>query len=104
MGVFFASFEQMGPPVPGTPGYTTQTLTMKETFNQMVKHTYGRASSQAKNFGMVGLLFAGTECLIENVRDHFVLILCMIRILHVLLHAGFCMRTCGRDIDLCSKE
>lgn len=68
MGVFFASFEQMGPALPGTPGYTTQTLTMRETFRQMVTHTYGRASSQAKNFGMVGFMFAGTECIIEGYR------------------------------------
>jgi hypothetical protein len=111
MGVFFASFEQMGPALPGTPGYTTQTLTMRvsnksalfepclarapqslwrdvspcvvpntpwhvplfsppspqETFRQMVSHTYSRASSQAKNFGLVGAVFAGTECLIEGV-------------------------------------
>lgn len=67
MGIFFASFEQMGPALPGTPGYTQQTLTMKETFKEMVKHSYGRASSQAKNFAVVGLVFAGTECLIEDV-------------------------------------
>ena len=67
MGIFFSSFEQMGPPTPGTPGYTAQTLGMKETFKQMVKHTYARGSSQAKSFGVVGALFAGTECLIENV-------------------------------------
>jgi hypothetical protein len=69
MGAFFASFEQMGPALPGTPGYTTaEALTTKETFRQMIKHTYTRAASQAKGFAVVGAVFAGTECVVENVR------------------------------------
>ena len=39
-------------------------MTVKETLRSSAKHTF----SYAKNFMIVGAIYAGTECVIESVR------------------------------------
>lgn len=40
-------------------------MTLRQTLKEMGTHTY----SYAKNFMIVGAIYAGTECVIESVRD-----------------------------------
>ena len=56
----------------GTPGVTAPTTLTDLPWRQQVKHglkDMGRSAfSSAKNFGMVGAIYSGTECCIEGLR------------------------------------
>lgn len=59
-------------PAPGSPpGATPQTLT-DLPWRQQLRHGFRDMGSQAlrsaKNFGMIGAAYAGTECCIEGLR------------------------------------
>lgn len=43
-------------------------LPMREQLRRGFKDMGSRSFSSAKNFGLVGAIFAGTECCIEGVR------------------------------------
>ena len=58
-GLFTAGMDSSMP----TPGQEAQTQTAK----QIMKDFRTRASSYGKNFGLVGFMFSGTECLVETV-------------------------------------
>ena len=49
-------------------GQALTSLPMKEQLRRGFKDMGVRSFSSAKNFGMVGAIFAGTECCIEGVR------------------------------------
>ena len=49
-------------------GQALTNLPLKEQLRRGFKDMGTRSLSSAKNFGMVGAIFAGTECCIEGVR------------------------------------
>lgn len=49
-------------------GQQLANLPLKEQIRNGFKDMGSRSFSSAKNFGMVGAIFAGTECCIEGVR------------------------------------
>ena len=54
---------------PLTPqGQQLATLPMREQLRRGFKDMGSRSFSSAKNFGMIGAMFAGTECVIEGVN------------------------------------
>lgn len=56
---------------PLTPqGQQLATLPMREQLRRGFKDMGSRSFSSAKNFGMIGAMFAGTECVIEGVIIH----------------------------------
>lgn len=44
---------------------TNEKTTARQTLREMTQ----KSKSYAKNFALIGLMFAGTECLLENVSD-----------------------------------
>eukprot|EP00049_Salpingoeca_infusionum_P024717 m.16737 g.16737 ORF g.16737 m.16737 type:complete len:165 (-) comp7215_c0_seq2:569-1063(-) len=76
IGMFMSSMELSTPL--GLPGMNTpeqqklfaqrRAMTAKETLQDMYKSMTSRAWSSGKNFAMIGCVFAGTECLIEEHR------------------------------------
>lgn len=62
-GLFMSSFEYAGPMM-------NEDL-VKQTTKQQIKHVFKdmgtRAWSMAKNFGVVGMIYSGSECCIESV-------------------------------------
>ena len=62
-GLFMSSFEYSGP-------MTNEEL-VKQTTRQQLRHVAKdmgtRSYSMAKNFGLVGMIYSGTECCIESV-------------------------------------
>ncbi|KAI2621751.1 mitochondrial inner membrane translocase subunit Tim17/Tim22/Tim23/peroxisomal protein PMP24 [Hypoxylon sp. NC1633] len=71
-GMFMASMAYDTPfHTPGTPGATPQPITslpMRQQLKIGFKDMGSRSYSTAKNFGLVGLMFAGIECGIEGYR------------------------------------
>ncbi|KAG2201144.1 hypothetical protein INT46_010655 [Mucor plumbeus] len=63
-GLFMSSFEYAGP--------TMNEEIVKQTTKQQIKHAFKdmgtRSLSMAKNFGMVGMIYSGSECCIESYR------------------------------------
>ncbi|KAI8357871.1 putative mitochondrial import inner membrane translocase subunit [Choanephora cucurbitarum] len=63
-GLFMSSFEYSGP-------MTNEEL-VKQTTRQQLRHVAKdmgtRSYSMAKNFGLVGMIYSGTECCIESYR------------------------------------
>ncbi|CAO3644346.1 unnamed protein product [Mucor fragilis] len=63
-GLFMSSFEYAGP--------TVNEEMVKQTTKQQIKHAFRdmgtRSLSMAKNFGMVGMIYSGSECCIESYR------------------------------------
>ncbi|CEG71864.1 Mitochondrial import inner membrane translocase subunit tim22 [Rhizopus azygosporus] len=63
-GLFMSSFEYAGPVM-------NEDL-VKQTTKQQIKHAFKdmgtRSLSMAKNFGLVGMIYSGTECCIESYR------------------------------------
>ena len=49
------------------PGQELAKLPLKEQLRRGFKDMGTRSFSSAKNFGLVGAIFAGTECCIEGV-------------------------------------
>ncbi len=59
---------------PLTPqGQQLASLPVREQLRRGFKDMGARSFSSAKNFGMIGAMFAGTECLIEGVYLHLAL-------------------------------
>ncbi|KAF8253020.1 mitochondrial import inner membrane translocase, subunit Tim17/22 [Wilcoxina mikolae CBS 423.85] len=65
-GLFMASMSY-DTPMSG-PGSTLSSLPLKQQLRQGFKDMGSRSWSSAKNFGMVGAIFSGTECCIEGFR------------------------------------
>lgn len=65
-GLFMSSFEYAGPAM-------NEEL-VKQTTKQQIKHAFKdmgtRSLSMAKNFGKVGMIYAGSECCIESVSNN----------------------------------
>lgn len=65
-GLFMSSFEYAGPVM-------NEDL-VKQTTKQQIKHAFKdmgtRSLSMAKNFGLVGMIYSGTECCIESVSPN----------------------------------
>lgn len=53
----------------GVSGQSLTDLPMREQLRRGFKDMGARSFSSAKNFGLVGAMFAGTECCIEGVRE-----------------------------------
>lgn len=70
-GLFMSSFEYAGP--------TMNEELVKQTTKQQIKHAFKdmgtRSLSMAKNFGMVGMIYSGSECCIESVSSEYCLLL-----------------------------
>ena len=56
-----------------TAGQQLANLPLREQLRRGFKDMGTRSFSSAKNFGLVGAIFAGTECCIEGVRTHALL-------------------------------
>jgi len=65
-GLFMASMSYDSPLTP--QGREISTLPWREQLRRGFKDMGSRSFSSAKNFGMVGALFSGTECCIEGLR------------------------------------
>ncbi|KAI8988534.1 mitochondrial import inner membrane translocase subunit Tim17 family protein [Mycotypha africana] len=63
-GLFMSSMDYAGP-------LTNEDL-VKQTTKQQIKHAFkdmgSKSMSMAKNFGLVGLIYSGSECCIESYR------------------------------------
>lgn len=56
---------------PLTPqGQQLAALPVREQLRRGFRDMGSRSFSSAKNFGMIGAMFAGTECVIEGVNIH----------------------------------
>jgi len=54
---------------PLTPqGAALTTLPIREQLRRGLKDMGSRSYSSAKNFGMIGMMYSGTECIIEGFR------------------------------------
>lgn len=53
--------------VPGAAGVELRDLPVRQQLKHGLKDMGRSAWSSAKNFGMIGAIFAGTECCIEGV-------------------------------------
>ncbi|RMZ75694.1 hypothetical protein DV738_g5346, partial [Chaetothyriales sp. CBS 135597] len=53
---------------PGGPGATTASLPWRQQLKLGLKDMGMRSWSSAKNFGMIGALYSGTECCVEGLR------------------------------------
>ena len=53
----------------GASGQQLADLPLREQMRRGFKDMGSRSFSSAKNFGLVGAIFAGTECCIEGVRQ-----------------------------------
>lgn len=58
----------LSPRAPPHPVSRPDTLPLKEQFRSMYRQMRARSVSSAKNFGLIGAIFAGTECCIESHR------------------------------------
>jgi len=65
-GLFMASMSYDSPLTP--QGREISTLPWREQLRRGFKDMGSRSFSSAKNFGLVGALFSGTECCIEGLR------------------------------------
>lgn len=52
----------------GASGQELTKLPLREQLRRGFKDMGSRSYSSAKNFGLIGAMFAGTECCIEGVR------------------------------------
>jgi hypothetical protein len=70
-GVFFASirYSDFNPASMANPNATQSfaELPLRQQFKEAMRDTGRSAVSSAKNFGKIGGLYAGTECIIESV-------------------------------------
>ncbi|RMD40150.1 hypothetical protein DV735_g4988, partial [Chaetothyriales sp. CBS 134920] len=70
-GLFMASMAYDTPlsaGMPGAPGSTTASLPWRQQLKLGLKDMGMRSWSSAKNFGMIGALYSGTECCVEGLR------------------------------------
>ena len=56
-------------------GQQLTNLPLREQLRAGFKDMGSRSFSSAKNFGLVGAIFAGTECCIEGVREDRVIVM-----------------------------
>lgn len=54
----------------------TMTAPEQQTAKAVLRDMGSKSFSMAKNFGILGLMFAATECTVESVRISFLLFLC----------------------------
>ena len=54
------------------PGQQLATLPLKEQLRSGFRDMGTKSFSSAKNFGLVGAIFAGTECCIEGVSNNII--------------------------------
>ena len=67
-------YSQMSYDTPLSPsGQQLTNLPLREQLRTGFKDMGSRSFSSAKNFGLVGAIFAGTECCIEGVRENDVI-------------------------------
>ncbi|CCX10481.1 Tim17/Tim22/Tim23/Pmp24 family-domain-containing protein [Pyronema domesticum] len=66
-GLFMASMSY-DTPMSGSGAQTITSLPLKQQLKEGFKDMGKRSWSSAKNFGMVGAIFSGTECCIEGFR------------------------------------
>ncbi len=67
LGAAIGLFSSSVNPNIAVPGVPEKEQTAREIFREMRKTTHG----YAKNFSVIGLMFAGVECTIESVRNLF---------------------------------
>ena len=53
----------------GAQGQAMANMPVREQLRRGFKDMGRKSYSSAKNFGLIGAMFAGTECCIEGVRD-----------------------------------
>lgn len=66
-GVFFGSMEGSGGGV-YSPMIIDEKKTVRQVMKEMAKNIGSKSLSYAKGFSVVGLLFAGSECVVEKFR------------------------------------
>ncbi|KAG9244731.1 Tim17/Tim22/Tim23/Pmp24 family-domain-containing protein [Calycina marina] len=67
-GLFMASMQYDTPMATNPNATAIQSLPLKEQLKKGFRDMGSRSFSSAKNFGKVGAIFAGTECVIEGYR------------------------------------